>query len=122
MENMGHYLLMLLSGLSFGFSGTIIKKGAAELKLSGGIFQIIWSIVTTKYILISLFFSGVGYILFMFVVRKAEVITATLIVQGILFASMMVFAALMFREAITLTKILALILIMSGIAVLVAGK
>jgi len=122
MENIGHYLLMLFSGLSFGFSGALIKKGAAQLKLTGGIFQMIWQIITTKYILISLVFSGVGYILFMFVVRKAEVITATLIVQGILFASTMVFASLMFRESITLTKILALILIMSGIVVLLAGK
>jgi len=119
---MGQYLLMLCSGLSFGFSGAIIKKGAAQLKLSGGPFQIIWNIVTTKYILISLLFSGIGYIIFMFVVRKAEVISATLIVQGILFASTLVFASLMFREAITLTKILALILIMAGIVVLVAGK
>jgi drug/metabolite transporter (DMT)-like permease len=117
-----YFLLAVVSGVIMGFSGTIIKKGAVDLKLSGGLIAIAKEIVTSKYILISLACSGTGYLIYMFIIRRAEVITTTLIIQGVLFAATMVFSALMFREAITLTKIVALLLIMSGIAVLVAGK
>ena len=118
----GYFLLAVVSGVIMGFSGTIIKKGAVDLKLTGGLFAIAKEIITSKYILISLACSGTGYLIYMFIIRRAEVITTTLIIQGVLFAATMVFSALMFREAITLTKITAMLLIMAGIAVLVAGK
>jgi drug/metabolite transporter (DMT)-like permease len=119
---LGYLFLAVLSGIIMGFSGTIIKKGAVDLKLSGGLFAIAKEIVTSKYILISLACSGTGYLMYMYIVRRAEVITTTLIIQGVLFAATMVFSALLFKEAITLTKIVALLLIMAGIAVLVSGK
>jgi drug/metabolite transporter (DMT)-like permease len=117
-----YLLLATVSGVSYGFAGTILKKGAVSLKLTGGVFAIFWRIVTAKYVLISLVFSGVGYILYMFIIRKAEVITTTLIIQGVLFVSAMFFAALLFKETVTPAKIVAVLLIAAGIAVLVAGK
>jgi drug/metabolite transporter (DMT)-like permease len=118
----GYFALAVLSGIIMGFSGTIIKKGAVDLKLSGGLFAIAKEILSSKYVLISLACSGTGYLMYMYIVRRAEVITTTLIIQGVLFAATMVFSALLFKEAITLTKIIALLLIMAGIAVLVSGK
>lgn len=118
----GYLLLAVVSGVAYGFAGTILKKGAVDLKLTGGILAIIKEIVTSKYVLISLFFSGTGYLLYMFIIRKAEIISTTLIIQGVLFVATLIFAALIFKEAITLTKIVALLLITAGIAVLVTGK
>lgn len=120
--SVGYFLLAVLSGVVFGFSGAILKKGAVDLKLTGGLIAIAKEIVTSKFVLISLFFSGTGYLLTMFIVRRAEIITTTLIIQGVLFVATMVFAAIMFKEAITLTKIAALLLITAGIAVLLTGK
>ena len=120
--SVGYFILAVVSGVAYAFGGTILKKSAVDLKLTGGIFAIIKEIVTSKFVLISLFFSGTGYLIYMFIVRRAEVVTTTLIIQGVLFAATMVFSALMFREAITLTKVVALLLIMAGIAVLVSGK
>ena len=117
-----YFLLAVASGIIMGFSGTILKKGAVDLKLSGGLVAIVKEIITSKYVLISLGCSGTGYLIYMFIVRRAEVVTTTLIIQGVLFAATMVFSALMFREAITLTKVVALLLIMADIAVLVSGK
>jgi drug/metabolite transporter (DMT)-like permease len=118
----GYLLLAVVSGVAYGFAGTILKKGAVDLKLTGGILAIIKEIVTSKYVLISLFFSGTGYLLYMFIIRKAEIISTTLIIQGVLFVATLIFAALIFKEAITLTKIVALLLITAGIAVLVTAK
>ena len=120
--SLGYFLLAVFSGIIMGFSGTIIKKGAVELKLTGGLFAIAKDILTSKYILISLACSGTGYLVYMFIIRRAEVISTTLIIQAVLFAATMVFSVLMFREAITPAKIAALVLIMAGIAVLVVGK
>jgi drug/metabolite transporter (DMT)-like permease len=120
--SVGYFILAVVSGIAYGLGGTILKKGAVDFKFTGGIFTVIKEIVTSKYVLISLFFSGTGYLLYMFIVRKAEIITTTLIIQGVLFVATMAFAALMFKEAITLTKIVALLLITAGIAVLLAGK
>ena len=119
---LGYFALAIVSGLFYGFSGAILKKGAVDLKLTGGVFGIVREVVTSKFVLFSIFLSGVGYLITMFILRRAEVVTTTLIIQGVLFAATMVFAALMFRETITLTKIVALLLIMAGIGVLVTGK
>jgi drug/metabolite transporter (DMT)-like permease len=120
--SLGYFLLAVVSGVVYGFAGTVLKKGAVDFKFSGGIFAIVKEIVTSKYVLISLFFSGTGYLIYMFIIRKAEIITTTLIIQGVLFVATMAFAALLFKEAITPAKIVALLLITAGIAVLVTGK
>jgi drug/metabolite transporter (DMT)-like permease len=120
--SVGYFILAVVSGVAYGFAGTILKKSAVDLKLTGGILAIIKEIITSKFVLVSLFFSGTGYLLYMFIIRKAEIITTTLIIQGVLFVATLVFAALMFKEAITLTKIVALLLITAGIAVLLSGK
>lgn len=117
-----YFLLAVVGGIAYGLAGTIMKKGAVELTLTGNIFTILWRIFSAKYILMSLFFSGMGYILTLFIVRKAEVISTTLIIQAALFISMMFFAAWMLKEAVTPSKIIAMVLIMAGIAVLVVGK
>jgi multidrug transporter EmrE-like cation transporter len=119
---LGYFALAIVSGLFYGFSGAILKKGAVDLKLTGGLFGIVREVVTSKFVLFSIFLSGVGYLITMFILRRAEVVTTTLIIQGVLFAATMVFAALMFRETVTVTKIIALVLIMAGIGVLVTGK
>ena len=118
----GYFILAVVSGVAYGFAGTILKKSAVDLKLTGGILAIIKEVVTSKFVIISLVFSGTGYLLYMFIIRKAEIISTTLIIQGVLFVATLVFASLMFKEAITLTKIVALLLITAGIAVLLSGK
>lgn len=120
--SVGYFLLAVVSGIAYAFGGTILKKSAVDLKLTGGILAIFKEVVTSKFVIISLFFSGTGYLLYMFIIRKAEIISTTLIIQGVLFVATMVFAALLFKEAITLTKIVALLLITAGIAVLLTGK
>lgn len=113
--------LSVVSGVIYGFAGTILKKGVG-FSLEGGIFAIAARIVTSKYILMSLFCSGTGYLIYMYIIRKAEVIPTTLIIQGVLFAATMVFASLLFKETITPAKIVAGLLIAAGIAVLVLAK
>jgi drug/metabolite transporter (DMT)-like permease len=120
--SVGYFILAVVSGIAYGFAGTILKKSAVDLKLSGGIFAIVKEVLTSKFVIISLFFSGTGYLIYMFIIRRAEIITTTLIIQGVLFVATMIFAALLFKEAITLTKIVALLLITAGIAVLLSGK
>ena len=120
--SVGYFLLAVVSGVAYGFAGTILKKGAVDLKFEGGLIPLLARIVTHKYVLLSLFFSGVGYGLYFLIIRKAEIITTTLIIQAIIFLATMAFAAILFKEAITFTKILAFLLIMAGIAVLLAGK
>jgi drug/metabolite transporter (DMT)-like permease len=120
--SVGYFILAVVSGIAYGFAGTILKKSAVDLKLTGGIFAIVKEVLTSKFVIISLFFSGTGYLIYMFIIRRAEIITTTLIIQGVLFVATMIFAALLFKEAITLTKIVALLLITAGIAVLLSGK
>ena len=120
--SVGYFLLAVAGGIAYGLAGTIMKKGAVGLKPSGNIITMLWRIFSAKYILMSLFFSGLGYILTVFIVRKAEVISTTLVIQAALFISMMFFASWMLKEAVTPSKIIAMVLIMAGIAVLVAGK
>jgi len=120
--SLGYLLLAVVSGIAYGFAGTILKKGVANFKFSSNIFELLWRVVTAKYIMISLAFSATGYILYMIIIRKAEVITSTLIIQGVLFLSTIFFAALLFKESISPSKILSLALIMAGIAVLLAGR
>jgi drug/metabolite transporter (DMT)-like permease len=116
------FLLSVVSGIAYGFAGTILKKAAGNFSLEGGVLAVLGRLVTQKYLLISLFFSGVGYGLYFLIIRKSEIITTTLIIQAVLFLATMGFAALLFKEAITFTKVLAFLLIMAGIAVLLAGK
>ena len=113
--------LSVVSGVIYGFAGTILKKGVG-FSLEGGIFAIAARIVTSKYILMSLFCSGTGYLIYMYIIRKAEVIPTTLIIQGVLFMATMLFASLLFKEAITPAKIVAALLIAAGIGVLVLAK
>jgi drug/metabolite transporter (DMT)-like permease len=117
-----YLLLAVVSGIAYGFAGTILKKGVVNFKFSSNIFELLWRVVTAKYIMISLLFSATGYILYMIIIRKAEIITSTLIIQGVLFLSTIFFASLIFRETISPSKILSLALIMAGIAVLLAGR
>ncbi len=117
----GYLALAVVSGIIYGFAGTILKKGVG-FSLDGGPFAVLGRIVTSKYILLSLFCSGTGYLLYMFIIRKAEVIPTTLIIQGVLFIATMLFASLLFKEAITPARILAALLIAAGIAVLVLAK
>ena len=58
----------------------------------------------------------------MFIIRKAEIIPTTLIIQGVLFVATMVFASLLFKETITPAKFDRRLLIMAGIGVLVLAK
>jgi len=120
--SLGYLLLAVVSGIAYGFAGTILKKGAVNFKFSSNVFELLWRIVTAKYIMISLLFSATGYILYMIIIRKAEIITSTLIIQGVLFLATIFFASLIFKETISLSKILSLVLIMAGIAVLLAGR
>lgn len=120
--SLGYLLLAVVSGIAYGFAGTILKKGVVNLKFSANVFELLARVITAKYILISLFFSATGYIIYMVIIRKAEIITSTLIIQGVLFLSTILFASLMFKETISLSKILSLVLIMAGIAVLLAGR
>lgn len=120
--SLGYLLLAVVSGIAYGFAGTILKKGVVNLKFSSNVFELLWRVVTAKYIMISLLFSATGYILYMIIIRKAEIITSTLIIQGILFLSTIFFASLIFKETIGPSKILSLVLIMAGIAVLLAGR
>lgn len=120
--SLGYLLLAVVSGIAYGFAGTILKKGVINFKFSSNVFELLWRVVTAKYIMISLLFSATGYILYMIIIRKAEIITATLIIQGVLFLSTIFFASLIFRETISPSKILSLVLIMAGIAVLLAGR
>jgi len=82
----------------------------------------VWRVLTAKYILLALFFSAAGTILYMILIKRAEVIPSLIIIQGVLFASTVFFAHLFFNESITLYKITALVLIAAGIGVLVTGK
>jgi drug/metabolite transporter (DMT)-like permease len=93
-----------------------------NFKFSSNVFELLARVITAKYILISLFFSATGYIIYMVIIRKAEIITSTLIIQGVLFLSTILFASLIFKETISLSKILSLVLILAGIAVLLAGR
>jgi drug/metabolite transporter (DMT)-like permease len=120
--SLGYLLLAVVSGIAYGFAGTILKKGVVNFKFSSNVFELLWRVVTAKYIMISLLFSATGYILYMIIIRKAEIMTSTLIIQGVLFLSTIFFAALLFKETISLSKILSLVLIMAGIAVLLAGR
>jgi drug/metabolite transporter (DMT)-like permease len=115
---LGYLVLAIVSGVIFGFSGTILKKGVG-FSLEGGVLAVVLRIITSKYILLSLCCSGVGYLMYMFIIRRAEVIPTTLIIQGVLFAATMVFASVLFKEAITPAKIVAALLIAAGIGVLV---
>ncbi len=120
--SLGYLLLAVFSGIAYGFAGTILKKGVINFKFSSNIFELLGRVITAKYILISLFFSATGYILYIVIIRKAEIISSTLIIQGVLFLSTIFFASLIFKESISLSKILSLLLIMAGIAVLLAGR
>lgn len=120
--SLGYLLLAVVSGIAYGFAGTILKKGVVNFKFSSNVFELLWRVVTAKYIMISLAFSATGYILYMIIIRKAEIITSTLIIQGVLFLATIFFASLIFRETISPSKILSLVLIMAGIAVLLAGR
>lgn len=112
----------MLSGIFYGFGGTILKKGVLDFKPSSNILALIGRILTAKYILVSLFCSVLGYILYMIILKKAEIITSVLIIQGVLFLSTILFAHLLFRESISFSKILSFILITAGIFVLLTGK
>jgi drug/metabolite transporter (DMT)-like permease len=116
--SLGYLALAVVSGVIYGFGGTILKKGVG-FSLEGGVLAVAARMVTSKYILLSVFCSGTGYLLYMFIIRQAEVIPTTLIIQGVLFAATMVFASVLFKEAITPAKIVAALLIAAGIAVLV---
>ena len=114
--------LAVVSGIAYAFAGTILKKAAVDFSLDGGVFRVLGRLLTQKYLFLSLTFSAIGYGLYFLIIRKAEIITTTLIIQGVLFLATMLFAALIFKEAITLTKVLAFLLIMAGLAVLLTGK
>jgi len=120
--SLAYLLLAVASGIAYGFAGTILKKGVVNFKFSSNVFELLARVITAKYILISLFFSATGYIIYMVIIRKAEIITSTIIIQGVLFLSTILFASLIFKETISLSKILSLVLIMAGIAVLLAGR
>lgn len=116
------FLLAVVSGIAYAFGGTILKKAAVDFHTRGGLLAVLGRIVTSKYVLISLICSAFGYGLYFIIIRKAEVLTTTLVIQGVLFLATMVFASLLFKETITPAKIVAALLIMAGIAVLAAGK
>ncbi len=117
-----HLGLATLSGIFYGFAGTIMKKGVVDFKMTTKPLLLIWSVLTAKYIMVALFFSVAGTILYMILIKKAEVIPSLLIIQSILFASTVFFARLLFNESISLAKMVGLALILAGIAVLVLSK
>jgi drug/metabolite transporter (DMT)-like permease len=122
MKSVLSLVLAVVSGIAYAFGGTILKKAAVDFSTQGGLLAALARIVTSKYVLASLVCSAFGYGLYFFIIRKAEVITTTLVIQGVLFMATMVFASLLFKETITPAKIVAALLITAGIAVLVAGK
>lgn len=117
-----YLILAMFAGIFYGFAATILKKGVLDFRFSSNIFELFWRLITTKYIMISICFSGFGYILYMIIIKKAEIIPSMLIIQSFLFVSSLFFAFLLFKESINLSKIMALILIMSGIIILIIGK
>jgi drug/metabolite transporter (DMT)-like permease len=119
--SIGYLVLAVLSGVIYGFGGTILKKGVG-FSLEGGIFAVLGRMITSKYILLSVFCSATGYLMYMFIIRKAEIIPTTLIIQGVLFVATMAFASLLFKETITPAKIVAALLIAAGIGILILVK
>jgi len=118
---LGYLLLAVVSGVFYGFGGTILKKGV-DFHWNGNVLDLLRQAVAQKFLLVSLACSAAGYLLYVVIIRKAEVVTTTLIIQGVLFFSTILFAHWIFREAVTGSKLLALALILSGIAVLLLGK
>jgi len=116
------FALAVVSAIVYAFGGTILKKAAVEYRPDGGLLASLGRVAGSKYFWISVVCSALGYGLYFFIIRKADVITTTLVIQGILFMATMVFASLLFKEAIAPAKIVASLLIMAGIAVLVAAK
>lgn len=114
--------LAVVSGIAYAFGGTVLKKAAVDFSLQGGLLAALGRIVTSKYVWASLVCSAFGYGLYFTIIRKSEVITTTLVIQGVLFMATMVFASLLFKESITPAKILAALLITAGIAVLAMAK
>jgi drug/metabolite transporter (DMT)-like permease len=119
--SLGYLLLAIASGIAYGFGGAVMKKGALEFGAPSSVFDFIRSLVTNKYIWVSLFCSGSGYVLCVYILRKTDVITTTLVIQAVLFLSTSLFAAAMFGETFSPTKVIALVLILGGIAVLLLG-
>jgi drug/metabolite transporter (DMT)-like permease len=115
-------VLAVVSGIAYAFGGTVLKKAAVDFSTQGGFLAALARIATSKYVLASLVCSAFGYGLYFAIIRKSEVITTTLVIQGVLFMATMVFASLLFKEAITPAKIVAALLILAGIAVLAAAK
>ena len=116
------FALAVVSGIAYAFGGTILKKAALDFNTQGGLLAAVGRAITSKYLIVSLVCSAFGYGLYFLIIRRAEVITTTLVIQGVLFAATMVFASLLFKETITPAKIVATLLITAGIAVLAAGK
>ena len=116
------FVLAVVSAIVYAFGGTILKKAAVDFRSDGGLLASLGRVAGSKYFWISVICSGLGYGLYFFIIRKADVISTTLVIQGILFLATMVFASLLFKETITPAKIVATLLIMAGIAVLAVGK
>jgi drug/metabolite transporter (DMT)-like permease len=121
-KSWGAFALAVVSAIAYAFGGTILKKAAIDFHTEGGLFAAVLKAVSSKYVWISLVCSGFGYGLYFLIIRKAEIVTTTLIIQGVLFMATMVFASLLFKEAVTPVKILAAVLITAGIAVLAAAQ
>ncbi len=122
MKNVWSFALMFVSAIAYAFGGTILKKAAIDFRTDAGFFPAVLKLLGSKYFWISMVCSFSGYALYFYLIRKSEVITTTLVIQGILFVATMVFASLLFKETVTPAKIVATVLIMAGIAVLAAAK
>ena len=96
----------------------ILRKGMMNTEINSLSFSKLIEIASSWYVWAGLFFYGISFMLYLYILTKFEVSYIYPIIMSIGFVLLLIFSVLLFGEAFTLKKVLGILIIAAGIIVI----
>ena len=96
----------------------VLRKGMMNMEINTFSFSKLLEVVSSLYVWAGLFFYGISFMLYLYILSKFEVSYIYPIIMSIGFVLLLIFSVLLFGEAFTLKKVLGILIIAIGIIVI----
>jgi len=98
-----------------------LKKGMTNIDINTISFSKLVEIISSLHVWTGLFFYGISFVLYLYILTKFEVSYIYPIIMSIGLVLLLIFSVLLFGEAFTLKKVLGILIIAAGIIIITSS-
>lgn len=98
-----------------------LRKGMMNIEINSLSLSKLLEVLSSLYVWMGLFFYGISFVLYLYILTKFEVSYIYPIIMSIGFVLLLIFSVLLFGEAFTLKKVLGILIIAAGIIIITSS-